>query len=123
MIPFNHIVDGTTMEKINKTIIYKLTTPNSKFIYIGSSKVNLSDIIKYHKYNYNKKGNISSNKLFQVSDQVDINIIERCFCDQDNVAKRRTYWINFYKNNPDYECVNKHTYLKKSIYSLILFKV
>ena len=84
--------------------IYKLWIHETDDIYIGSTIQNLSQRLSQHKKDYNKNvGFCSSKILFELSDNVMIELIEEYKCDNKNQLERKEG--EHIRNN---KCVNKY---------------
>jgi len=76
--------------------IYKITSPQTDKIYIGSTKNTLNKRFTYHKYLLN-----CSSKLIIEFGDAEIELIEEV--DEQNRLFRERHWIEFYTE----QCVNK----------------
>ena len=89
--------------------IYKITSPATDSIYIGSTKGQLSSRFSNHKYNYKKWIDklLPYKSSFEILKYPDskIELLEKFECDtRAELCKREGYYININKNI----CVNKN---------------
>ena len=92
------------MNKYLQAKIYKLTSPYTEEIYVGSTCYKyLCQRLRNHRYDYNNNPeyNISCYKLFKLDD-VNIELIELYPCDsRKKLLKKEQFWIDTLPN-----CVN-----------------
>ena len=99
--------DENKMNNYLNAKIYKLTSPNTEEIYVGSTCYKyLCDRLGVHKYQYINKPenkNTSSSKLFKLGD-VNIELIELYPCNsRKELIQREQYWLETLPN-----CINKN---------------
>ena len=94
------------MPNYNKSKIYKIYN-NDNDIYIGSTIKSLNDRLNYHKCQNNQKYKCSSKIIIEKS-AYKIELIENFPCVNDEELRiREQYHINYYRNNNEYNCINK----------------
>jgi len=88
--------------------IYLITSETNKLLYVGSTAQKyISNRITGHIKEYKKGSNCCSYKLLECDDY-EYKLLKDFPCSNVQQLKREEgFWILHYKNQPDYECVNK----------------
>ena len=100
--------DDNNTNRYSRGLIYKIVSPHTEKIYIGSTTVTRVQRLRTHKQNYKQylKGKYSYNTSYEIIklEDVDIIEIERCSCkSRAELLAREKYWIEYYKDI----CVNE----------------
>lgn len=100
--PFNSMLKETLQGKENKCVIYKITNINTKEIYIGKTRADVSKRWTEHIKTSLNIGSAAKSKihnaLFNHWDEFTFEILEKV-SDDSLLSQREKYYINFYESN------------------------
>jgi len=109
-------MNSTIQNKFINSKIYKITTPLSNLIYIGSTREKIERRLQLHKSQYKIYKNGGSRKVMVYNlldlgiENIEIELIENYICNSlYELHKRERYYIELYKDISINKCIPTRT--------------